>query len=428
MKEVGRTETVTGGRDATMRYAAGDAALSVGMPPAPKAPVGWRWVALTEAAQMESGHTPSRRHSEYWVGDIPWIGVKDAGKSHGATITDTTEHTNELGIANSSARLLPKGTVCLSRGGTVGYVVILGRPMATSQGFANWICGKELNPRFLTYLFLNEIDALHRFSSGATIQTIYYPDLKAFHVCIPPLPEQKNIVGILDRAFEGIATAKANAEKNLQNTRALFDSYLQTVFTPPGHGWQEKRLGDVADVQSGGTPSVSRKEYWGGGTPWYSSGELNDLFTVEPERTITDVGLAGSNAKVFPKGALLIGMYDTAALKMSLLDRDAAFNQAIAGVRPNAVLSPEFLLHAINAIKPRLLLERRGVRQKNLSLGKIKDILVPVPPRREQESTVTAIGIMAVHTQHLESLYRVKVCALDELKRSLLHQAFSGKL
>ena len=67
--------------------------------------------------------------------------------------------------------------------------------------------------------------------------------LKRFEIPFPPLPEQQRIVGILDEAFEGIATAKANAEKNLQNARALFESHLQSVFTQRGEGWVEKTLG-----------------------------------------------------------------------------------------------------------------------------------------------------------------------------------------
>jgi type I restriction enzyme, S subunit len=147
MKTVSRKPTVTGGRDATMRHLIGDAALSVCMPPNHLAPVGWKWVALIDVARLESGHTPSRRRPEYWRGTIPWMGVKDAGKNHGTTISETSEHTNELGINNSSARILPKGTVCLSRGGTVGYVVVLGLPMATSQGFAPCIAS-QLGQRF----------------------------------------------------------------------------------------------------------------------------------------------------------------------------------------------------------------------------------------------------------------------------------------
>jgi type I restriction enzyme S subunit len=153
-------------------------------------------------------------------------------------------------------------------------------------------------------------------------------------------------------------------------------------------GWAIKKLCEVADVQSGGTPLVHNKPYWNGDIAWYSSGELNDLHSSAPERHISKAGLENSNAKLFPSGSLLIGMYDTAALKMSILDRPAAFNQAIAGVRPNEQVDLVFILHAINAIKDEILERRRGVRQKNLSLGKIKDIELPMPPLPEQRRIV----------------------------------------
>lgn len=156
--------------------------------------------------------------------------------------------------------------------------------------------------------------------------------------------------------------------------------------------WQTTKLGEIADVQSGGTPSVSNKDYWNGSLPWYSSGELNELYTSAPERYISKLGLDNSNAKLFPPGSLLIGMYDTAALKMSLLDRAGAFNQAIAGVRPNAEIDLVFVLHAVNAIRDSILVQRRGVRQKNLSLAKIRGIELPVPPLREQQRIAGVLG------------------------------------
>ena len=155
--------------------------------------------------------------------------------------------------------------------------------------------------------------------------------------------------------------------------------------------WKLKTLGEIAEVQSGGTPLKSRKEYWFGDIPWYSSGELNETFTKASKGLITLKGLEESNAKLFPKGSLLIGMYDTAALKMSILDRDAAFNQAIAGVKPNEKIDLKFILYAVNSRKLEILNQRRGVRQKNLSLAKIKNIALPIPPLPEQKRIVAIL-------------------------------------
>ncbi|MEG4321814.1 MULTISPECIES: restriction endonuclease subunit S [unclassified Microcoleus] len=155
--------------------------------------------------------------------------------------------------------------------------------------------------------------------------------------------------------------------------------------------WKIKMLGEIAEVQSGGTPLKANNEYWSGDIPWYTSGELNETFTKVSKSFITKQGLDRSNAKVFPKGSLLIGMYDTAALKMSILDRDAAFNQAIAGVKANENIDIKFILYAINTGRFKILNQRRGVRQKNLSLAKIKNISLPVPPLLEQKRIVAIL-------------------------------------
>lgn len=247
----GRAETRTGGRVATTRHIFGKFALSVGMPNAVP-PSGWRWVPLTDVARLESGHTPSRRHNEYWDGDIPWVGIRDAKMHHGETINDTIQSTNALGIQNSSARILPAGTVCLSRTASVGYVVTMGRPMATSQDFANWICSEQIDRRFLVYLFLAEQESLLRFASGAIHQTIYYPELKAFHVCLPPPPEQERIVAILDEARERTRRLQQIFSEQLDNVDMLNRSFLQKAFAGgfTGVGSRESRQPVRQDISN----------------------------------------------------------------------------------------------------------------------------------------------------------------------------------
>jgi type I restriction enzyme S subunit len=218
-------DTHTGGRPATNGVIVGDFALSVGKPEK-ECPSGWAWVSLSEVARLETGHTPSRKHPEYWDGNIPWIGIKDATANHGRIIYNTYQHITALGIENSSARLLPANTVCLSRTASVGYVVVMGRPMATSQDFVNWVCGQELDYLYLKYILMLEKSALLRFASGTTHQTVYFPEAKAFHVCLPPLPTQKaiaHILGILDDKIELLREMNQTLEAM---TRALFKSWF----------------------------------------------------------------------------------------------------------------------------------------------------------------------------------------------------------
>lgn len=222
--------TSTGGRNATTRHIPPMRALAVGMPSTPP-PDGWKWALLTELARLESGHTPSRKHPEYWGGAIPWISIQDAKAHHGGAIRDTIEHTNDLGITNSSARVLPANTVCLSRTASVGYVVVMDRPMATSQDFINWVCGGELDHRFLKYLLLSEGKDLLRFASGAVHQTIYFPEAKAFHVCCPTIDEQQRIVRTLDEASAETSRLEELYERQLGAIEDLKQSLLHHAFT-----------------------------------------------------------------------------------------------------------------------------------------------------------------------------------------------------
>ena len=149
---------------------------------------------LRDLARLESGHTPNRRHPEWWGGDVPWLALPDIRKLHGKLAYDTTENTNDAGLQNSSARLLPVGTVCVSRTASIGFVTLLGRPMATSQDFCNWVCDPErLDAEFLMYAFMASQDSLRALGSGAVHKTIYMPTIQSFHHCAPPLAEQRCI-------------------------------------------------------------------------------------------------------------------------------------------------------------------------------------------------------------------------------------------
>jgi type I restriction enzyme S subunit len=217
------------GRKATSRNIAGSLSLCVGKPSSP-ARSGWRWIELSSLAQLESGHTPSRAKPEYWNGNIPWISIRDAKKSHGKVITDTEECITDLGVENSSARILPTNTVCLSRTASVGYCTITGRPMATSQDFVNWVIKGDLHPSFLKFIFLAEGDQLLRFASGSVHQTIYYPETKAFAVCIPNLTEQVRIARHLEELTLAISQLRDKLTNKQVHLAKLKSSMLAEAF------------------------------------------------------------------------------------------------------------------------------------------------------------------------------------------------------
>ena len=215
----------TGGRAATTGVIPGRFALSVGNPDL-SSPHSWRWELLTNLARLETGHTPSRQHPEYWDGDIPWIGIKDAAEHHGRDLFETVQYVTQEGIDNSAARVLPAGTVCLSRTASIGYITRMGVPMATSQDFVNWVCGPNLDSRLLLYLLLSEVDSLSRFAYGTTHQTIYFPEVKAFHVCVPLLAEQRAIAGVLGALDYKIEQNRRTARALERLARAIFRAWF----------------------------------------------------------------------------------------------------------------------------------------------------------------------------------------------------------
>jgi type I restriction enzyme S subunit len=409
----------------------GEAALAVGMPKSP-APKGWDWVALTDVARLESGHTPSRKHPEYWGGEVPWLSIRDAKAHHAGTIHDTIEHTNELGIKNSSARILPSGTVCLSRTASVGYVVVMGRPMATSQDFVNWVCSKQLEPRFLQYLLVSEGSSLSRFSSGAVHQTIYFPEVKAFHICLPSLEQQRRIVAVIDEAFAAIATASVNAEKNLANarkTRALLHrrAFAEIDVREP--------LGDLARFRNGiNFTSASRgEEVRIVGVKDFQDHVFvpdDDLVTVQVDGTLTDEDLlrAGDILTVRSNGnKALIGRCMIAA---SVQERTAHSGFTIRIRADPGRIYPEYLCRFLRSpdARERLVAGGAGANISSLNQKVLASLPVPVPSAAEQRRIVEALRDLSELTGRLEGISRAKLAHLAALKQSIFHAAFSGEI
>lgn len=141
---------------------------------------------------------------------MPWLALPDIRRLHGKVAYETAENINDAGLANSSARRLPVGTVCLCRDASIGYVTVLGRPMATSQHFCNWVCDPDrLDPDFLMYAFMASHDYLRELGSGSVLKTIYMPTIQSFHLCAPAIEEQRRIAR---RLRERLAAAESLTE------------------------------------------------------------------------------------------------------------------------------------------------------------------------------------------------------------------------
>lgn len=269
-------ETKTGGRDATTAVIPGKYGLSIGNP-GRELPRGFEWRLLTDLARLESGHTPSRSRPTYWDGEIPWVGIRDASGNHGLTIYDTQQHITQAGVDNSSTRVLPAGTVCLSRTASVGYVITMGVPMATSQDFVNWVCGPGLDRRYLHYMLMAEQEMIRRAAFGSVHATLYYPDAKALYISVPQLSEQRSIADVL-----GALDNKIAANTKIATTADELAGALTRHAAIQG---DSVRLGDVAYITMGSSPKGENLNEQGNGVPFYQG--VRDFGMRFPSRRVS---------------------------------------------------------------------------------------------------------------------------------------------
>lgn len=189
--------------------------------------------------------------------------------------------------------------------------------------------------------------------------------------------------------------------------------------------WVEKRLGDIADTTSGGTPDRKNSNYYGGTIPWVKSGELEDSFISETEEQLTSEGLKNSSAKVFPDGTLLMAMYGATVGKTAILKISAATNQAVCAIFPrNGSASTDFVRYALIHQRPEILKQRYGGAQPNISQQIIRNLTIPVPPLSEQRKIAAVLGLVQRAIEQQERL----IALTTELKKALLHKLFTEGL
>lgn len=450
-------ETKTGGRAATTGVIPGDVALSVGNPQTDLFE-GWSWRLLTDVARLESGHTPSRRRPEWWGGSIPWIGIRDATGNHGSTIYKTEQYTNDDGIRNSSARVLPAKTVCLSRTASVGYVVVMGVPMATSQDFVNWVCGPELDHRYLKYVLLAERNAFLRFASGTTHQTIYFPEVKAFHIAMPGLSAQREIADVLtgldDRidllrqtntTLESIAQAlfkswfidfdpvHAKAEGREPGgmdaaTAALFPAqFEESELGPVPKGWTVQPIGDLVEAVGGSTPDTKNEAFWEPAVHhWTSPKDLSGATApvlLDTDRRVSDAGLAKISSGLLPVGTLLMSSRAPIGY-LSLSQVPVAINQGYIAMPPGGHLPPEYMYFwcqlNMDAIKGRA----NGSTFMEIS----KKAFRPIPALLPSPGVLNRFHDFARAVFRRVTANERQARALTELRNTLLPRLISGKL
>ncbi|GAB6112472.1 restriction endonuclease subunit S [Desulfomicrobium salsuginis] len=285
---------------------------------------------------------------------------------------------------------------------------------------------------FLSFFF-NSPDMQQGFEeirSGSTVPHLTCGAVKELQVPIPPLFEQQRIVAILDEAFAGLATAKANAEKNLQNARALFESYLQSVFFQRGKGWVEKTLEEIGKTQTGSTPKTSDQSNYGDFISFVKPGDFNKDGTLDYNKNrLSESGAEGS--RIVPAGSVLMVCIGATIGKCGYCEQSVTTNQQVNALTPSDGSSNRFIYYQmLTETFQRKVIDASG--QATLPIinkSKWSALSVWLPPTVAEQKTIAAkLDALSEETQRLAHIYERKLAALDALKQSLLHQAFSGQL
>jgi type I restriction enzyme S subunit len=329
----------------------------------------------------------------------------------------------------AEAQLQPGDIVFARTGATTGKSFLI-RDCPTDAVFASYLIrvrvGDSADPLFVSHFFKtpNYWAQIAKGARGAAQPGVNATTLKGLRIPLPSLPEQRRIANILDRAD----ALRAKRHAALGNLDTLTQSIFLDMFGDPARNTKElpeRSLGELGEWQSGGTPPRGKKDYFGGTIPWFTSGELEEMYLSQSSEALTEQALRETSAKAVPRGSLLLGMYDTAALKASFAGTDCSCNQAIAFATIRQDLAdPVFVYFAIRIGREHFRRQQRGVRQKNLNLTMIREIRIPFPTitlQRQFADRVAEIG-------RLRDLHSAAHTDLNGLFASLQHRAFRGEL
>jgi len=395
----------------------------------------WEVKKLGDVCEIVNGGTPDTTVKSYWDGEHLWITPRDMGKLNNLFVDETERKITDSGLKNSSAKLLPINSIILSSRAPIGHLAINKKPMSTNQGCKGIIPKKTLDFMFLYYFLKSSVDLLNSLGSGTTFKELSGSKLGDVSIPIPPLLEQKRIVAILDKAFESIAKTKENSEKNLENAKEIFESYLQSVFENKGEGWEEKTLMEVSDQITDGShfsPESSTEDEY----PYITVRDIEeDIINFEKCKFINKVSyqaLLKNGCK--PNFGDLLFSKDGTVGKVSLVDfeKDFVVLSSLAIIRPKRNIIDSYLLKYILK-NPQFLKiavgKKTGAAIRRIILKNLKMIKIVYPKSiAEQQLIVKKLNKLSHETKQLSSIYEKKLLDLEELKKSILQKAFKGEL
>lgn len=406
-------------------------------------PKGWRYVKLSDLAEIQSGGTPSRSNSSYWNGNIPWVKISDI---KGKYITETEEFITEEGMSNSSAKMFERGTIIFSIFATIGKVAILDIDATTNQALVGLKNNNQVDKTFLVYALTELSERISNLGKGVAQKNINISILKEVEIPLPPLEEQKQIAEKLNKLFAQIESIKKSTERIPE----LLKNFRQQILTYAVTGkltedwrkdkhldeWRVELAKDCCEkVQSGGTPKGSKFETVG--IPFlkvYNIVNNKIDFESEPQYVSEEIQNSQIKKSITYPGDVIMNIVGPPLNKVAIIPdtyKEWNLNQAITLFRPKEYLNNKYLYYffcegsSVNSVIDKT---RGVVGQVNISLSQCRDFSISIPPMEEQLEIVKRIEVLFNILDDAERRYQLLCDKLDKLPQALLCKTFKGKL
>ena len=315
-----------------------------------------------------------------------------------------------------------------------------------NQRVGKFIPKKEILKPYLYYFLTTKVEESLKIAAGAAQPNLSTEQINNFEIPLPPLPEQQRIVSILDTAFEAIDKAKINAEQNLKNSKELFESYLQNIFSSKGsalslskgEGWEEKTLKEITTkIGSGATPRGGNESYKTEGISLVRSMNVHDLEFREKNLAFIDELQAKALSNVsLEEGDVLLNITGASVARCCIIPNEylpARVNQHVSVIRvKKEIIDPTFLnlLLTSKYYKDQLLFTgEQGATRQAITKAQIEVFKISYPKTiKSQQLFIKKLDTLSKETKRLEAIYQQKLIDLEELKKSLLEKAFKGEL
>lgn len=390
----------------------------------------WPLVRLDQCTEIVSGATPDTSEKSYWNGDICWVTPKDLSSLEGAYISDTPRKITQRGLDGCAATILPSESVLFSSRAPIGHVAINTVPMATNQGFKSFIPDRQrVHPKYLYHWLRRNRPYLESLGNGATFKEVSKAVVSRIEIPLPPLPEQRRIAEVLDRADSLRARRRAALAQLDTLPQSIFLDMFGDPITNP-KGWPKVEFGSVCDRVTVGIVVRPASYYQPEGVPALRSLNvkqgrivLDDLVFFSKEDNETK--LAKTRLKAGDVVLIRTGQPGTAAVVPPDLEGVNAIDLLIASISRDKC-DPAYACAFFNSQGGReiVLGSQRGQIQKHLNVGSLSTALIPLPPLESQkEFSRRLTAITQLRTLQKEALAR-----LDGLFADVQHRAFRGEL